>query len=176
MWTTEIFLSILLPTLILLIGLIDDLYCRKFHNWLFLSILLFLFCCLLGLQGTDGLIKGFQGLAVAFAISLPLVLLGVMGAGDMKLLMVFAMATNASVAFHVMMMAFFWGGLMGVLYALLSGKAFSLFNNLKFLLLYRIKPVSSSLHVIPYTVAIFMGWSTHVLILTPYYKEFQLWS
>ena len=172
--TNEIFISILLPTLVLLIGLIDDLWFRKFHNWLFLSLLVFTLCALTLIDGSLGIIKGSYSLALSFALSLPLVLLGVMGAGDMKLLMVFALATSTHTVFNVIVMAFLWGGILGLLYAMISGRFATLLLNLKGLLIYQIKPTTQSLHTIPYTVPICLAWFTHLLIM-PYY-EVQLWS
>lgn len=164
----------LLPTLILLIGLVDDLWTRKFHNWLFISLFLLTFVLLISFEGSEGLLKGLWGLAVAIALSLPLVLFGVMGAGDLKLLMVFALATNASVAFNVIVMAFVWGGMIGLLYAIVSGQFIKLFNNFKYLILYHIRPAQQSLNQIPYTASILLAWLTQILILTPY--EVKLWT
>lgn len=174
MHTNEIFISILLPTLVLLIGLIDDLWFRKFHNWLFLSLFIFTLCALILINGYSGIIKGSYALALSFALSLPLVLLGVMGAGDMKLLMVFALSTSTHTVFNVIVMAFLWGGVLGLMYAIVSGRFATLLLNLKGLLIYQIKPATQSLHAIPYTVPICLAWSTHILIM-PYY-EVHLWS
>ena len=163
---TELFISILLPSLILIVGLVDDIYFRKFHNWLFLSLFALTFCFSAFFNGFDGIIKGMYGLGLVLAITLPFVVLGIIGAGDMKLLMVFAMATNAHAVFNVVIISFLWGSLMGLMYVIISGQLFELLYNLKGLLFYQLKPVKSSLHVIPYTIPLFLAWLTHLSLIS----------
>ncbi len=158
----ELFISILLPSLILIIGVVDDIYFRKFHNWLFLSLFAFTLCFSIFFNGFDGFVKGAYGLALVFALTLPLVLLGILGGGDMKLLMVFALATNTQAVFNVILISFLWGGLMGFMYVIISGQFTELLYNLKGLLFYQIKPLKSSLHVIPYTVPLCLAWFTYL--------------
>ena len=171
--TTELFISILLPSFILIVGLVDDIYSRKFHNWLFVSLFALTLCLSTFFNGFEGIVKGIYGLGLVLALTLPLVLLGIVGAGDMKLLMVFALATNTDAVFNVVLISFLWGGLMGFMYVIISGQLIELFYNLKGLLLFQIKPVMSSLHVIPYTVPLCLAWFTY-LSLKSY--EVQIWS
>ncbi len=161
----EVFTLFLLPTLILVIGVIDDIWHRKFHNWLFLSLLAFSIPIVAVTGGVSGLITGFYGFLVAFALGFPLFLLGVIRAGDVKLLMVFAMTTSGHVVFNVMLLAILWGGVMGLMHSVISGGFFKIFNNLTLLLIYHLKPEKSSLHVIPYTVPICLAWSTHISMM-----------
>ena len=170
---TEVFISIGLPSLILIIGLVDDIYFRKFHNWLFLSLFALTLCFSTFFNGFDGIIKGIYGLCLVLALTLPLVLLGVIGAGDMKLLMVFAMATNTHAVLDVIVISFLWGSLMGLMYVTISGQLVELLYNLNGLFFYYIKPVKSSLHVIPYTVPLFLAWLTHISLIS---YGVQIWS
>ena len=159
---TELFISILLPSLILIIGVVDDIYFRKFHNWLFLSLFAITLCFSSFFNGFDGITKGLYGLSLVLALTLPLVLLGIIGAGDMKLLMVFALATNTQAVFNVIVISFLWGGLMGLMYIIVSGQFVELWYNLRGFLFYQIKPANSSLHVIPYTVPLCLAWFTYL--------------
>ena len=169
---TELFIPTLIPSLILIVGLIDDIYFRKFHNWLFLTLFAFALSFSAFFNGLDGVIKGTYGLFLVLAITLPLVLLGIIGAGDMKLLMVFAIATNTHAVFNVIFISFLWGSLMGLMYVVISGRLVECLYNLQGLLFYQVKPIKSSLHVIPYTVPLFLAWLTHISLMS---YEVQIW-
>ena len=170
---TESFISIWIPSIILIIGVVDDIYFRKFHNWLFLSLFTLALCFSVFFNGLDGITKGMYAVGLVLAITLPLVLLGIIGAGDMKLLMVFAIATNAHAVFNVIVISFLWGGFMGLMYVVISGQLIKFLYNLKGLIFYQIKPIKSSLHVIPYTIPLFLAWLTHIS-LTSY--GVRIWS
>ncbi len=149
----------ILPTLILLSGVIDDLRCRKVHN------ILVLFCLLAALT-TVGIQSGYMALpyallsgVITLIICLPLVIAQVMGAGDMKLLMAFAVATGWSSALWVLIYSFLWGALLGVFRAILRGEGrLLLFSTIHVAMLKKASPLP--LQKIPYTVALLFGWLT----------------
>ena len=153
------------PTLILLAGLVTDLKSRKIYNWLVLTCLAaavahsFYFY-----EGFQGLIQGAQGAGVALMLTLPMVLIGVLGAGDMKLLFAFGFATSYSATLSVVIYSFIWAAVFGVVYAIISGRFKSILVNLKDLSAGK-KPEETKLNHIPFTVAMVLAWGTYVLSL-----------
>ncbi len=144
------------PLSFLLIAITDDLLFKKFHNWLFLTMLslsLIYTATLSPLSWSEAGLGFLSGLG----LMLPLVLLRALGAGDMKFMMCLGVLLGASATLHVFIYSLFWGALLGVLRVLLSGQILSLKNNLQ-TMSYRLAP--HKLHTIPFTVAIFLGWLT----------------
>ncbi|MCB0390204.1 MAG: prepilin peptidase [Bdellovibrionales bacterium] len=158
-------LHLIIPTLILVIGVGNDLKSRKVRNYL---ILIFIFCSIANtfyFSGVDGLKMGGISLLVALGCCLPLVLPKIMGAGDMKLLMAFAINVAPMSTFYVFMYSFIWGALLGLLQALLKGQGMSLFHNTIAIVTSGKKAVSpEKLHKIPYTVALLFGWLTQLTL------------
>ncbi len=151
-------LALLWPIGFLISAVIDDLYFKKFHNWLFLT---------LTFVGTIHLIwfspltpfEGLGGFVVGGALMLPLVLMGATGAGDMKFMMSFGILMGTITTFEIFVYALFWGALIGVLQSLFAGKIGQLISNVKGVF-YKLKPANPQ--KIPYTVAIMFGWMTHL--------------
>ena len=146
------------PLSFLVVAIIDDLWFKKFHNWLFLSL------CVVGLTivvftGHISYLHALGGFAVGALCMLPLVLVNAIGAGDMKFMMCFGIIMGTLATFEIFIYALFWGALIGVLQSLFAGNILKLINNLK-LMSFKMRP--TQLSKIPYTVAIFFGWMTHV--------------
>lgn len=151
-----------LPSLILFIGLCDDLVTKKFHNWLFLFGLVIVFISHIIFFDTSHLLSGVLGLMSAFLVAWPLTRFSIIGAGDLKLLMVFGFATNYHSVFFVLLGSFFWGALLGIIHSLLTHSFKDLFINIK-LLLFSFKSKNElKLHQIPYSVALFLGWLSYL--------------
>ena len=154
----------LLPSLILIAGLIDDIRSQKIHNWLSVSCLI-LAIVVVGLTtGLDGLKNGLWGMLIALAMTLPLVLARVLGAGDMKLLMAFGMATDLYSVFWVVMYSLIWGAMLGVFRVLLQKDILSLLKNLATIVTSK-NSQKTELHSIPYTVAFLFGWLIHLTLI-----------
>lgn len=141
----------------LLIAVVDDLCFKKFHNWIFLS-LSFIGIVFVILMGTPTIDQSLLGFLVGGLLMLPLVLMGAIGAGDMKFMMCFGILMGPQKVFEIFLFALFWGALIGVLQVLLSGQISSLLGNLK-LMSAKVKPAKT--HKIPYTVAILFAWVTY---------------
>ncbi|MEQ1875536.1 MAG: prepilin peptidase [Bdellovibrionia bacterium] len=152
-------LSLAVPSLILLAGVVDDLRSRKVHNELVLVCLVvaLIFCLYEG--GLAGIGAGFLGLAAAVLMTLPLVLFGALGAGDMKIFMAFGMAATWEASVSVGIAALIWGLVFGVIRAIIAGQFKALMLNT--IGIAARKP-AGELHRIPYTVALFMGWLTYL--------------
>lgn len=146
--------STLWPLSFLIVAVADDLIFKKFHNWLFLTL------TALGLFAAISLLEmplsqiGY-GFLAGGALMLPLVLFGVLGAGDMKFMMCLGLITGSVAITNIFIMALFWGALIGLIKIILSGR-FSLLSLNLYNLTQKQKP--QSLHKIPYTVAIFLAW------------------
>ena len=164
-------LALLVPTSILLAGVIDDLRSRKVHNWLVLSALVVALTFQVYSGGWETTQWGLLGFATAFFICLPLVLTKMLGAGDMKLLMAFGLATNITSVIGVTLFSFIWGAILGILQAILRGEIKSLLINTIKIAGMRAVP-TTEYHKVPYTVALFFGWLTQ---LTLTQTGFRLW-
>ena len=153
------------PTLILLAGLITDLRSRKIYNWLVLTCLAAAIAhSIYFFDFMPGLIQGAQGAGVALMLTLPMVLIGVLGAGDMKLLFAFGFATSYSATFSVVIYSFVWAAIFGLIYAIVSGRFKTMLLNMKDLAAGK-KPEEAKLNHIPFTVAIVLAWGTYVFSL-----------
>lgn len=154
---------VLIPTIVLLAGVIDDLRSRKVHNYLVLTLAALAFTTTFIFGGLPGVKEGLLAFLTALAIGIPLTLARVVGAGDMKLLAAFALATNWSAVVTVSVASVFWGALLGVVRALL-GRDLGTLMATTWLVMKRQKPEAQTLHHIPYSVALFFGWLTHLTL------------
>lgn len=149
-------LPLVCPLGFLIAAMVDDLCFKKFHNWLFLTLsaLGFLFVFFFGFINP---LQAFYGFLIGGALMLPLVLFGVIGAGDMKFMMSFGILMGPFLIFEIFIYSLFWGAFVGLLRSFFSGGLSLIFQNLLGFF-YRIKPVKTQ--KIPYIVAIFLGWLT----------------
>jgi Flp pilus assembly protein protease CpaA len=159
-------LNLIVPTLILIAGVVNDIKSRKVHNYLVLILLVSsIINAYVFNGGFEGLKFGLFSFLVALAITLPLVLPKILGAGDMKLFMAFSFSVAPMATFYVLLYSFVWGALLGVARAFLSGQATLLFLNTLEIAKGGKKAVADSqLHKIPYTVALLLGWLTHLTL------------
>lgn len=150
-------------TAILAAGVVDDFRSRKFHNWLFLVCLACAACASLVSGGVGAFAIALLGLLAGIAVFLPLVLMGIIGAGDMKLMAAFGLAAGWDAVLSVALYGLFWGALFGVLASIFRGQGRTLVYNMVSIVVVRERK-GLVLHKIPFTVAIFMGWLTHLVI------------
>lgn len=156
-------LHLVVPTLVLIAGIINDLKSRKVRNFLVLLLLITSLANVYFFAGWEGFKWGGLSLLVALGSCLPLVLTRIMGAGDMKLLMAFSVGVSPISVFLVLIYSFVWGALLGILQAVLKGDGMNLLNNTLAIVTGGKKAVSEEkLHRIPYTVALFFGWLTQL--------------
>lgn len=149
------------PSFILGVGVFDDLRSKKVHNKLILILLpIALLSQFIGF-GLSGISYGAFGFLLALSLTIPMVLAGMLGGGDMKLFSVFALATNMNAAIWVGMTSLFWGALLGIFRAIFLGQGLVLLTNTMGLLR-KEKPKEAHLTKIPYTVALLFGWLTYL--------------
>lgn len=163
MAATSTFISIGLATAILIAGVIDDLRSRKFHNWLFLACAAVATVAIVVLKGPEGMIIGTLGFAAGFALLTPLVLMKIIGAGDMKLMAAFGILAGWEAVLTVSAAALLWGALFGLLRTMLRGEIKTLASNMFSIVILKDRQ-GLALQTMPFTVAILMGWLTHLVL------------
>jgi prepilin peptidase CpaA len=147
---------------ILVAGVIDDLRTRKFHNWLFLACSALALLTVLIVNGWSGVYLSALGFAAGIAILLPVVLAGVIGAGDMKLLAAFGIVAGWNTVFSVAVMSLIWGAIFGIVKMAVSGQLKALVSNMLAIVTLK-KREQLELHKIPYTIALLMGWLSYLV-------------
>jgi Flp pilus assembly protein protease CpaA len=155
--------ALIIPSIILLVALVTDLKTRKIpNNWVLISIVLALINSYYFFE-LDGLKQGAIASAVALGMTLPLVLIGALGAGDMKLMFAFGLATTYPVVFTVIVFSFLWAVVVGLIIALFKKRGTLLLMNTLNLLTSKGKD-TENLQKIPYTIALVLGWFTYLVI------------
>jgi prepilin peptidase CpaA len=155
-------LGVVAATAILVAGVTDDLRSRKFHNWLFLTCAGIATVVVLVSHGFWGLPLAVLGFAAGIVVLLPLVLAGMVGAGDMKLMAAFGIAAGWESVFPVALFSLFWGALFGLIQVALGGQMTALLKNIGSIVTGRGRE-NVQVHKIPFTVAIAVGWLTHLV-------------
>lgn len=151
------------PSLILLTGVVDDLRSRKVHNALVVGLFGAALLGQITYFGLEGVKQGGLGVAAALVSCIPLVLARVIGAGDMKLMVAFGMATTWPAVLTVVLWSLVWGAVLGLTRAIVAGD-FSRLLTSTYLLTTKAKPSESSLHKIPYTIALLFGWMSYLIL------------
>lgn len=152
---------LIIPTLILLGAVFTDLRSRKIYNWYVVAAAVIAVAHSFYFFHWSGVTQGLAGAGVAVLLTLPLVLVGVLGGGDMKLFVTFGLATSYSTVFNVVIGSFVWAVIFGLIYAALNGTLKRLFLNMGALAKGE-KAKKLQLHHIPFTVAMLIGWMTYV--------------
>jgi Flp pilus assembly protein protease CpaA len=161
MGTPQLIVPTVAATAILVAGVVDDFRSKKFHNWLFIVCLCVAVVVSAVFSGSGGLLYGTFGFLAGFALLLPMVLMGIVGAGDMKLMAAFGVVTGWHTVFTVLVFSFIWGALFGVIRTALSGQLVTLTHNLLAIVQFKDRK-ELQLQKIPFTAAILVGWLSHL--------------
>ena len=153
----------IVPTLILLVGVVDDVRSRKVHNWLVLALLGAAALSQVVFAGLGGLREGLFGAAAALLGCLPLVWARIIGAGDLKLMVAFGMATAWPISLTVILWSLVWGAILGLIRATVAGDLPKLLLS-TYNVAMRRKPAENTLQRIPYTIALMFGWLTYLTL------------
>ncbi len=158
-------LPVVIATLILIVGVVDDFRTRKFHNWLFLVCSGVALGAVIIAGGIAGVHQGVFGFLAGFVALLPLVLMRILGAGDMKLMAAFGIVAGWTAVVNVAVYSLIWGAVFGLLVIVLKGQLRgTLANMASIATLKERQGVELQLHKIPYTVALLMGWLTQLTL------------
>lgn len=149
---------------ILLLAVIDDIASQKIHN----KLLLILTPLTLGLLAWH-LKAGFLGhltqsgigVLLSVVVVLPFVLSKILGAGDLKLLMLLALVLSPQILFQIFLFSFVWASLLGLVQIIVSGQLSSLIANL---INFKKLKDNKELHSIPFSVALFFSWGSVVIL------------
>ena len=166
-WAVEVPLAIILG-----LGVIEDLRTKKVRNHLILVLAGLVILGLLVTGGIAALGHGVLGLTTALILTLPIVLIGAMGAGDMKLLMVFGLASDWGTTLETFLLSLVWGSILGILKVIASSQVRQTLHNLYGFINKDFRPSKSQMTHIPFTVAFLMGW---VSLLTLRFYGVSLW-
>ena len=129
-------------------------------------VLFFLTLILIGFGGgQDRLITGLWGFSLGILLGAPLVLLGILGGGDFKLMAVIGLATDWNSLLWMSVYSILWGGLLGLVRAILDKSALQLIKNSFAILNPLVKKEEITLHKIPYSIALFFGWITYTFLV-----------
>lgn len=150
-------------TLILFAGVVDDLRSRKVHNWLFLTCTAVAIIFEFSQSGLAGLNHAFLGFIAGLLALLPLVLAKVIGAGDMKLFAAFGAVVGWSIIIDVAILSLVWGAVFGLIQVAVKGQLVATFKNM-FALISMKDRKSIQLHKMPFTIAIFFAWLSHLVL------------
>ncbi len=150
--------SAIVPSIILLAGVVDDLMTRKVHNALSLIAIGVGGVYAYFSGGMDQLVVGILAMLLVLGIYVPLFLFKILGGGDLKIMLAFAISTNWHIVLNVTMSAMVWALLLGLVRAAIDKKLFNVFRNVLQMVSSN-KPVApEKLNRIPMTVALFFGW------------------
>ena len=151
------FFQFILPGLILVSAMVDDLRSKKIHNVLIIVLFIVAVISVVVLQGFSALFPAFGKLLVALGISAPLFFLKILGGGDVKLYSILALVLSPRALILSLILGFVWGAILGVLKIILDKKIHLMFVNLLSLFKFK-KPPADTLHKFPFSVGLFLGW------------------
>ena len=150
-------LKILVSGLILLTACVDDLRSRKIHNNLILFLFPLALLSMVLLGGVEALKTGLVSALLALAMGLPLTLFRMMGGGDFKLLVVFAITLHWLDFLKVFIYSLPWALLLGLLKIILDKKLKEFLWNVVFLFRHR-STQGLQFHTIPFSIVLFAAW------------------
>jgi len=154
--------TIIFPTLLLAVGLSDDLHRKKVSNKLIILLMGITLVYVLVYFGLPGIKQALLAGVCAFILTFPLFLARILGGGDVKLFFIFAFATlSPTAALWTLIFSVICGSVLGLLQIIFAGELKSLLNNLFGIITFN-KVEGIKLHSIPYTAALLLGWMTYV--------------
>lgn len=171
-------LELVLLIALVLAAALFDLLSRRIPNWLIgIGLVISLLY-----QTVSGFGTGFPswaaGFAVGFTLFLPMYMLRAMGAGDVKLMAMVGSFLGGLAAFQTVLATLVAGGVLALLYALLSGRSKLVFENIRIMLanmtvnaMTRKMPVTklplASTGSLPYAIAIAAGTLLYIFAIRP---------
>lgn len=142
------------------VAAIADVWSRRIPNWLTFSTLLIGVLLNLGLHGLEGAAAAVAGAALGIGVLLPFYAMGVLGAGDVKLLGGLGAVVGPQALVSVSVYAALAGGLMSVIILLRNGRLAMAFSDIAV----HHRPPARSGSTAPYGVAIAAGVLLSVML------------
>ncbi len=156
-------LPVIAATGIMAWAVVEDMRTRKFSNRTFLVSLAGALIISAACGGWAALVPSSLGLAAGFVLLLPLVLMGVVGAGDMKLVAAFGILAGWNAVLWTVVYGVVWGAIFGVIQILVRRQGRQLLTNLTTIAVLKSQQ-GLELHRIPFTVPLLLGWLSHLLL------------
>jgi Flp pilus assembly protein protease CpaA len=154
----------IIGTIILLVGMIDDLRSRKVHNQLLILMFPVALTCSFYFRGFEGSMMGIAALIGALVLGVPLFAMGVLGGGDVKLFAVFAFCVDPMSMLWTLLYSIVWGAIFGLTRAATQKNLLTLVRNTyKVARAQKVNP--AEIHKIPYTFSLLLGWFTQLTLL-----------
>ena len=156
-------LPLVVATAILIWAVIEDLRSRKFSNRSFLTASAIALVTAFATGGTTQIISITLGFGAGIVFFLPLVLVGAIGAGDMKLMAAFGILAGWHAVMWTGVYGIVWGAIFGLAQIVIRGQLKSLKSNLTTLAITR-SGSGVELHRIPFTAPLLLGWLSHLVL------------
>ncbi len=155
--------KVAVATCILIWAVIEDLRTRKFTNRSFLIASAIALITAIGTSGAREMLPATLGFGAGIVFFLPLVLIGIIGAGDMKLMAAVGILAGWDAVLWTGIYGIVWGGVFGVTQILIRKQGRTLVDNLTSIAVTRSKS-GIQLHHIPFTAPLLLGWLSHLVL------------
>lgn len=147
----------------LLAGVIEDLRLRKVRNQVSVAVLTAGLIFVGVTEGGSGLITSLISMMTALACILPLYTLRALGGGDVKIFVAVSVLLSWKAVLITILSSMIWGSLLGVIQVILKGEFKQFASNIMGIFM-RVKPAETSLHKVPFTVALMFGFLTSLVL------------
>lgn len=155
--------KVAVATGILIWAVIEDMRSRKFSNRSFLIAAAVALVVALLTGGTSEIISLTLGFGAGIVFFLPLVLVGAIGAGDMKLMAAFGILVGWHAVMWTGIYGLVWGAVFGLIQIAMRGQLRVLKDNVLNLAITRERG-NLQLHHIPFTAPLLLGWMSHLVL------------
>ncbi|MCO5112845.1 MAG: prepilin peptidase [Bdellovibrionaceae bacterium] len=132
----------------------DLLYAKVFNSYILASLGISILLLLLNLHSISHWSHPLLSFALVFVIGLALFKFKILGAGDVKSMLVVALFLNPNQSIMFLAYSIIWGGVFSLVYFLAQGSLFRLI----FTTAAVFKRAAYAVHKIPFTVGILFGW------------------
>jgi prepilin peptidase CpaA len=144
-------------------AVLEDLRSRKFSNRSFMVIGTLALILAVAVQRQDFWHFGLVGFFSGFALLLPLVILKIVGGGDLKLMAAAGLLIGWNGVFWTVAYGMVWAAIFGIYQVLARGEFKRLTQNLSQMAATR-SSAGLELHKLPFTVPLLLGWLTHATL------------
>jgi prepilin peptidase CpaA len=146
-----------LALLLLGAGVVTDLRSKKVPNQIIIAGAVVAIIFMVATQGFSGVMLAGLSLLTAAVAIMPLYLMRVLGGGDVKLMLAASLLMDWKAVLISIFAAMIWGSVLGIVQVILKGQGKAFAHNM-LALANRAKLSESTVHKIPFTVALLLGY------------------
>lgn len=161
-------ISWIIPTLIIAVAVVEDLRTKKVRNAVVLGMIAVALVGAIGLDGIRAIPWSALSMSTAFFLGFPLFVLGILGAGDIKVFIAVSVLLSWEGVLYVGIASLFWGAALGVARSVMAGDGKALVITTWGIIRYQKKPEQTQLHMIPFTVALAFAWLSYLVQTEPW--------